>query len=93
MQLYDREMRLILKDVSPYMIGSVIITKGKPVVTYSRNLTSQPCRTTTKNELCSIITKLRAQPDVLAEHTIQVCTDNRSIRYGHLNTLGNAPGN
>jgi hypothetical protein len=91
MQLHNQEMTLVLTDVSPYMIGSIIITKGKPVTAYCQNLTSQPRHTTTKNELRSIITKLRAQPDVLAEHTIQVCTDNRSVRYGYFNTISVRP--
>ena len=72
------------------MIASVIITKGKPVTAHCQNLTSRPHRTTTRNKLHSI-TKLRAQPNVLAEHAIQLCTDNRSIRYGHLNAMSNRP--
>jgi hypothetical protein len=91
MQLNHQEMTLVLTDVSPYMIGSAIITKGKPVAAYCQNLTSQPCCTTTKNELRSIITKLGAQPDVFAEQAIQVCTNNRSVRYRHLNAIGNRP--
>jgi hypothetical protein len=91
MQLNHREMTLVLTDVSLYMIGSVIITKGKPVAAHCQNLTSQPRRATMKNELRSIITKLGAQPDVFAEHAIQVCTNNRSVRHGHFNAMGDRP--
>jgi hypothetical protein len=91
MQLNNQEMILVMMDVSPYMTGSVIIMKGKPVTAHCQNLTSRPRRTTTKNKLRSIITKLRAQPDVLTEHAIQVCTNNRSVRYGHVNAIGDRP--
>jgi hypothetical protein len=91
MQLNNQEMTLVLTDGSPDMIGSVIIMKGKHVAAYCQNLTSQPRRTTTKNELRSIIKKMRAQPNVLLKHSIQVCTNNRSVRYGHLNAMGESP--
>jgi hypothetical protein len=84
-------MTLVLTDASPHMLGSGIITKGKPVTASCQNLMSQPCRATMKNELRSIIAKLRAQPDVLVENAIQVCTDNRSVRCGHLNATGDRP--
>jgi hypothetical protein len=90
-QLNNRELTLILTDVSPYIVGSVITTKGKPVMAYSQNLTRQPHRTTTRNELRSIIAKLRAQPNILTEYEVQVCTDNLSVRYGHVNATGDAP--
>jgi hypothetical protein len=38
-QLNNREVTLILTDVSPYIVGSVIIMKVKPVMPCSRNLT------------------------------------------------------
>lgn len=91
MQLNHQEMTLLLTDVSPYMIGSVIITKEKHVAAHCQNLTSQPRCTTTKNKLRSIIAKLGAQPIVFAEHAIQVCTNNRSVRCGHLNATGDRP--
>jgi hypothetical protein len=91
MQLNNREMILALMDVSPYMIGSMIITKGKPVTAYCQDLTSQPRRTTTKNKLRSIIMKLKSQPYVLTEHAIQLCTNNQSVRYRNLNAIGDRP--
>jgi hypothetical protein len=83
--LNNQEILLLMTDTNPYMIGSVIITKGRPVTAYSRNLTGQPRRTTTRNEIRSIIMKLRAQPDVFAE------TNNRSVRHGHLDAMGDIP--
>lgn len=91
MQLNNQEATLVLTDVSPFMAGSVIVTKGKPVMANCQNLMSQSHRSATKNELCSIITKLRAQPDVLTEHTVQVCTDNQRERQGHINVTGDRP--
>ena len=45
-----RELMIVMTDVNPYMVGSVIISKGKPVIAHSCNLTGQPRHTTTKNE-------------------------------------------
>jgi hypothetical protein len=92
-QLNNREMMLVQTDVNPYIlvVGSVITMKGKPVMAHSQNLTRQPRRTTTKNELHSIITKLRAQPDILTEYEGQVCTDNQSARCGHVNAESDTP--
>jgi hypothetical protein len=90
-QLNNREMILVLMDVNPYIVGSMITLKGKPVMAHSQNHTRQPRRTTTRKELRSIITELRAQPDIPTKYEAQVCTDNQSVRYGHVNTESNKP--
>jgi hypothetical protein len=90
-QLNSREITLVLTDANPYIVGSVIIMKGKPVMAHSQNHTRQPRRTTTKNELRSIITKLRAQPDILTEYEGLVFTDNQSVWYVHVNAESDTP--
>ena len=51
----QRELVLGMTDANPYMVGSVVIFKGKPVIACGCNLTGQPRRTTTKNEMLSIL--------------------------------------
>ena len=87
----QQEMMLVMTDANPYMVGSVVVSKGKPVIAYSCNLTGQPRRTTTKNEMLFILAKLREQPEVIKQHTVLMCTDNRSVRYGCLNTTSRNP--
>ena len=87
----QQEMMLVMTDANPYMVGSVVISKGRPVIAYSCNLTGQPRRTTTKNEMLFILAKLREQPEVIKQHTVLMCTDNRSVRYGCLNTTSRNP--
>ena len=90
--LNQRELMLVMTDANPYMVGSVIISKGKPVIAYSCNLTGQPRHTTTKNEMLSILARLRDQPEVIEQHSVLVSTDNRSaVNYGHLSTTSNSP--
>ena len=87
----QQEMMLVMTDANPYMVGSVVVSKGRPVIAYSCNLTGQPRRTTTKNEMLFILAKLREQPEVIKQHTVLMCTDNRSVRYGCLNTTSRNP--
>jgi hypothetical protein len=90
-QLNNKEVMLILTDADPYIVESMILLKGKPVMAYSQNLTHQPRRIMTRNELHSIIMKLRAQPDIPSEYEVTVCTDNQSLRCGHVETESDTP--
>jgi hypothetical protein len=87
----QQELMLVMTDANPYIVGSVVVSKGKPVIAHSCNLTGQPRRTTTKNEMLFILAKLREQPEVIKQHTVLMCTDNRSVRYGCLNTTSRNP--
>jgi hypothetical protein len=91
MQLNNKELRLIQTDANPCIVGSVMLLKGKPVMAHSQNLTRQPHCAMTRNELRSIITKLRAQPNILSECEVQVYINCRSLRYGHIETKNDAP--
>ena len=53
----QRDLMLVMTDANPCMVGSIIISKGKPVVAYSYNLTGRPRCTTTKNEMLSILAR------------------------------------
>jgi hypothetical protein len=90
-QLNNEEPILIQTDANPHIVRSVITLKGKPVMAYSQNLTHQPRRTITRNKLRSIIMKLSAQPNILLEYEVQVCTDNQSLQYGHAETKNDTP--
>jgi hypothetical protein len=83
-RLNNEELVIIQMDVNPYLVGSVILLKGKPIVAYCPNLANKTCCTTTRNELCSIIMKLSAQPDILPRYKVEVCTKNRHLRCEHV---------
>jgi hypothetical protein len=75
-QLNNEESVLIQMDANPHSVGCVILLKGKSAMACSQNLTQKTRHTATKDELHSIITRLRAQPNLPSRCKAEVHADN-----------------
>ena len=80
-------MRFIHTDASDKQLGAVIAQEGKPIVFYSRRLTSvQEKYTVTERELLAIVETLKEFRSILLGQKIAVHTDHQNLTYKNFNT-------
>ena len=69
-------------NVSVQQLGAVISQNGKPIVFYSRKLTSaQGKYTTTERELLAIVETLKEYRNVLISQNLTVYTNHKNLTY------------